>query len=107
MFSNGGDEEVYLANADWMPRNLDKRVELMFPVESASGRRRIHDALDSMFHDNVKGRRLLPTGEWRVAERPDGVERFEAQQYLHEQTGRERAEPNGTSFVPLGNPVVS
>jgi polyphosphate kinase len=39
-FLNGGDEEVYLASADWMSRNLDKRIELMFPAEDADAMRR-------------------------------------------------------------------
>ena len=44
-FLNGGDDEVFLASADWMTRNLDKRVELMFPIENADTRRRVLDAL--------------------------------------------------------------
>ena len=41
-FRNGGDEEVYLASADWMPRNLDRRIELLFPVESPDCRSKVH-----------------------------------------------------------------
>ena len=54
-FRNGGDEEVYLASADWMPRNLDRRIELLFPVESPEGRQKVLHALDAMFQDNVEG----------------------------------------------------
>ena len=50
-FHNGGDDEVYLASADWMPRNLDRRIELMFPVEADQGRRKVIDALDALFRD--------------------------------------------------------
>ncbi len=64
-FRNGGDEEVYLASADWMGRNLDRRVELLFPVESPEARARVLAALDALFQDNVKGRRLKPDGTWK------------------------------------------
>ena len=40
-FSNGGEEEYYAASADWMPRNLDRRVELMFPITSEDGREKV------------------------------------------------------------------
>jgi len=84
-FRNGGDDEVYLSSADWMTRNLDKRVELMFPVESEDCRRRVLAALEAMFRDNVKGRRLLPDGTYRVPRRPRGEERVESQLLLHRQ----------------------
>jgi polyphosphate kinase len=83
VFHSGGDEDVYLASADWMPRNLDARVELMFPIEAPAARRKVLDALAAMFRDNVKARRLQPDGEWK---KPVGeAEAFEAQRYLHEQ----------------------
>ena len=58
-FLNGGEEEVYLASADWMTRNLDKRVELMFPVEHAAHKAKVLHALRAMFLDTVKARRLV------------------------------------------------
>jgi polyphosphate kinase len=104
VFHNGGDEAVFLSSADWMPRNLDKRIELMFPVESPACRRRVLESLDAMFRDTVKGRRLLPSGDWRVPPLAGRTERFDAQTYLREQA--RRAEPVGTTFEPLGNPPL-
>ncbi|PWT85634.1 MAG: polyphosphate kinase 1, partial [Blastocatellia bacterium] len=103
VFHNGGNEEVYLASADWMTRNLDKRIELMFPVESAHGRRKVLDALDAMFRDNVMGRYLLPGGEWQVPRQPPGTERFEAQLALYEQAERANAVTPGATLEPIGN----
>ncbi|HZM49295.1 MAG TPA: polyphosphate kinase 1, partial [Vicinamibacteria bacterium] len=63
-FRNGGEDEVYLASADWMSRNLDRRIELLFPV-APENRKKVLDVLDAMFQDNVKGRRLQPDGTYR------------------------------------------
>lgn len=71
-FRNGGEEEVYCGSADLMTRNLDKRVEIMFPVESPPLKRRLIEALEIFLRDNVKGRRLTRTGEW---ERPEQARR--------------------------------
>ena len=57
-FRNGGDDEVYLASADWMTRNPDKRIEVMFPLEREEHKREAKAALEAMFRDNVKARRL-------------------------------------------------
>jgi polyphosphate kinase len=64
-FRNGGEEEVFLGSADLMPRNLDRRVELLFPVEAARWRQAIvRDILQVHLHDNVQARRLLPDGSY-------------------------------------------
>ena len=70
-FRNGGHEEVYLSSADWMRRNLSKRLELLFPVTDPSHRRRLIDALRTYFDDNVKAWRLSSDGTL-PAGRPQG-----------------------------------
>jgi polyphosphate kinase len=91
-FQNGGEDEVYLASADWMPRNLDRRVELMAPVEAPECRRRLLHTLDVLFRDNVKGRRLAADGTWRVPPRhaADPPQIAHAELYAHARRAWER-----------------
>ena len=64
-FRNGGQEELFLGSADLMPRNLDRRVEVLFPVESRRLRELIiHNILEVNLKDNTKARRLLPDGSF-------------------------------------------
>jgi polyphosphate kinase len=64
-FLNGGDEELYLGSADLMSRNLDRRLEVMFPIEDPAVKRRIiREAIDMPFADNVKLRWLRPDGSY-------------------------------------------
>ena len=63
-FQNAGDEELYLSSADWMPRNLDRRVELMFPVTQKDIVSQLKEMLSIYFADNVKAHTLTGTGRW-------------------------------------------
>ncbi|MDD3119153.1 MAG: polyphosphate kinase 1 [Victivallales bacterium] len=63
-FYNGGDEEYYLSSADWMPRNLDRRIEIMFPVESPAIRRDLDELLQLQLADRRKGRLLRANGTY-------------------------------------------
>lgn len=65
-FENGGEPEYFLASADWMPRNLDRRVEILFPCLDERIKERLADILLRMSLDNTKSRELLPSGEYRV-----------------------------------------
>lgn len=64
-FANGGHEEVYLSSADWMQRNLDRRFETIFPVQSPELRARLLHILDVFFTDNVKAWTLQSDGEYQ------------------------------------------
>jgi len=71
-FENGGKREVYLSSADWMPRNFQRRVEVMFPIEDEGLRDRVFDEiLGIALADNVKSRRLGPDGSYSRV-RPEG-----------------------------------
>jgi polyphosphate kinase len=103
-FRNGGDEEVYLASADWMPRNLDRRIELMFPIEAAETRQKVLGVVDSMFQDNVKSRWLQPDGTYRRRKPAKGEDPFRVQVHLYREAQRaiERARAvAGVTFEPL------
>ena len=63
-FGNGGAEEYYLASADWMPRNLDRRVELLFPVAAPRLRKTLGTILELELADREKGRRLGVGGRY-------------------------------------------
>lgn len=73
-FHHGGDRRVFISSADWMPRNLDRRVELLVPVEDPVLKDRLLLTLKMYFKDNVKSRRLLPDGRYEritpTAKRP-------------------------------------
>ena len=103
-FRNGGHEEVYLASADWMRRNLDKRLEIIFPVTSAALRRRLIGILKTLFADNVKARRLLPDGTYQPV--PRRGRRIRAQEQFYQQAV-ETARAAGQTpirFRPLTRP---
>jgi polyphosphate kinase len=82
-FYNGGDEDIYLSSADWMPRNLDRRIELMFPVSSAEPKRRLIDILKTFFDENVKGRWLQPDGSY--VRKEGGSRGLRCQEYFMEE----------------------
>jgi polyphosphate kinase len=73
VFGAGDDADVFLASADWMPRNFVRRVELMFPlIEPALKRRMLQRILPTLLDDNVKAREMQPDGMYcRVVRSPD------------------------------------
>jgi len=103
-FRNGGHEEVYLSSADWMRRNLEKRLEIIFPVTDPRIRRRLIDTLKVLVADNVKARRLLPDGTYEPVERKG--RRLRAQEKFY-QEAVDAARIAGSSterFRPLTRP---
>lgn len=82
-FYHGGAELVFISSADWMLRNLDKRVELLVPVEDPDNRQRLIAILKSYARDNVKGRQLLADGTYhRLRPGKDG-RKHRHQEHLH------------------------
>ena len=103
-FRNGGHEEVYLASADWMRRNLLKRLEIMFPILDANLKKRLIEVLNVFFADNVKARCLLSDGTYVPVERR-GPE-VQAQARFHKDAVEvlHLAEQTALQFRPLKSP---
>jgi polyphosphate kinase len=81
-FHNGGDEEVYVGSADLMPRNIDRRVEVVFPLSDPKLIRRIRDDVLAVYlADNVKARRMQADGSY-VRRRSDGRKVIDSQEVL-------------------------
>jgi polyphosphate kinase len=104
-FANGGHEEVYLSSADWMTRNLDRRLELLFPVTEPALRRRLVAILETCLADTVKARRLLPDGTYERVKA--GGPPVRAQEKFHRdavEAARNAARTRPTRFRPLTRP---
>jgi len=82
-FENGEDAEYLLASADWMPRNLDRRVEIAFPVLDPHLQIQIREILEIQLADTVKARRILPDGS-SVRIRGHAESRLRSQERLYE-----------------------
>ena len=80
-FRNNGMEEYYMGSADWMPRNLDKRVEILFPVEDEKLKTELEHILQIQLEDNVKSHILQPDGSYVKVNRR-GKKRLCAQEYF-------------------------
>lgn len=68
-FLNDGEEELYMGSADWMPRNLDRRVEILFPVLNDTLKEKVKHILDVELADNTKAHVLKPDGEYEKIDR--------------------------------------
>lgn len=107
-FYNDGNEEVYMGSADWMPRNLDRRVEIVFPVEAPDLKEKAKHILDVQLRDTLKAHCLLEDGTYRKVDRR-GKEAVEAQKTFCEEAiaaaneSKERVRKKRT-FDPLFSP---
>jgi polyphosphate kinase len=88
-FGSPGEEEIYLSSADWMPRNLYRRVEVMFPVESRSLRDRIREeVIEPALGDNVHAYQMKEDGSYARRQPADGAPARSAQLEVLERTAR-------------------
>ena len=81
-FGAGGTPKLYMGSADWMDRNLIRRIEVIFPIEDPALRARLLEILAISLADNVKARQLQSDGTWRRVEPAEGAFRLRSQQYF-------------------------
>ena len=82
-FQNAGNPELYCSSADWMSRNLDRRIELMFPILEKAAFDEVKKILDSYFKDNTNAMELSQTGSWTPVEKDKKDESYQTQFELY------------------------
>lgn len=95
LFHHGGDRRLFISSADMMARNLDRRIELLVPIEDETCKRRLLEVLDFYFRDNVKARRLLSDGSY-VPVLPGEQPEFHCQKQLFKYAVQQRTEQFST-----------
>ncbi len=94
---------VFIASADWMTRNLEKRVELMIPIEQKSIKRRLIRILETYFKDNQNAYKILPDGSSEPIVPKKGEKPFRAQDHFYQQakrTAKAREHERSMTFEP-------
>lgn len=87
-FHQGGETAVYIASADWMSRNLDRRIELMIPIEDPALKRRLTGILKNCLADNSNAHLILPSGGSTPVTVPKGQKPFRAQLHFFREAKR-------------------
>ena len=106
-FENNGTPKLYMGSADWMPRNLDKRVEIVFPVESERVRDQVMHILEVQLADNVKAHILQPDGSYEKPDRRGKLQVNSQNQFCEEavrnaQLVRKKTDPaERRTFIPI------
>lgn len=106
-FRNDGDEEIYMGSADWMPRNLDKRVEILFPVENPQLKERVMHILQVQLEDTLKARILQPDGTYSRVDRRGKALICAQDEFCKEamrMAGKEQSETKQRVFIPMEKP---
>ena len=100
-FGNGGDPQVYIGSADWMDRNLSRRVEVVFPIEQPELKQRLIDEILALsLADNAKARQLLPDGSYRRVERKADEPAVRSQERFLEMAAAAAARRQLPALVP-------
>ena len=81
-FGNGGQNEVYIGSADWMPRNLDRRIEVAVPIRDLDQRETMREMLELMWQDNRQAWDLGPDGVYTQGQPGDEPERGSHKTFL-------------------------
>ena len=100
-FFNDGSPEVYMGSADWMPRNLDRRVEILFPVEDEILKEKVIHILELELEDNVKAHILKPDGSYEKVDKRGKVLVNSQEQFCKEAIEMAKA------CQDAGDPVVT
>ncbi len=104
-FYNDGEEDIYLSSADLMTRNLDKRVEILFPIEAQHNKHKIKGYLEIYLADNVKARILSSDGTYNRVSFKDDDERINSQTYFAKkamkQIKRAKKQEKEQKFIPI------
>jgi len=108
-FENGGNPEYYMGSADWMPRNLERRVEILFPVENPDLQKKVYHILESQLEDTLKAHILQPDGSYEKVDRRGKKAHCAQDEFCKEAIAEAKVlkKPKATEarvFVPKKNP---
>ena len=108
-FLNDGSPEVYMGSADWMPRNLDRRVEIMFPVEDEGLKEKVIHILEVELEDNVKAHILQPDGTYEKEDKRGKVLINSQEQFCQEavQLAKEGKGKDDPAVTRIFQPIES
>lgn len=103
-FENAGKAELYMGSADWMPRNLERRVEILFPILNPELKEKVWHVLDVQLRDTMKAQILQPDGTYDKVDRR-GKELFNAQEefckeYIKAAVSQAKEEKQSRTFIP-------